>query len=46
MTDHASVPIPCDPLTVAYLRMAGDACAFIETNTSHAVPDLLAALHS
>ena len=28
----------------AYLRVSGDECAFIETNTAHAVPHLLAAL--
>jgi glyoxylase-like metal-dependent hydrolase (beta-lactamase superfamily II) len=30
--------------TAAYLRIAGDECAFIETATSHAPPKLLAAL--
>ena len=44
MTEHARVTIPCDPLTVAYLRTAADACAFVETNTSHALPALLDAL--
>jgi glyoxylase-like metal-dependent hydrolase (beta-lactamase superfamily II) len=31
-------------LACAYLRVSGDECAFIETNTAHAVPRLLAAL--
>ena len=40
--------IDCDyvqpALACAYLRVSGDECAFIETNTTHAVPRLLAAL--
>jgi glyoxylase-like metal-dependent hydrolase (beta-lactamase superfamily II) len=40
--------IDCDyvqpRLACAYLRVSGDECAFIETNTAHAVPKLLAAL--
>jgi glyoxylase-like metal-dependent hydrolase (beta-lactamase superfamily II) len=31
-------------LACAYLRSSGEECAFIETNTTHAVPRLLAAL--
>lgn len=31
-------------LACAYLRVSGDECAFVETNTAHAVPKLLAAL--
>lgn len=31
-------------LTACYLRIAGDECAFVETNTAHSVPRLLAAL--
>lgn len=31
-------------LACAYLRVEGEECAFIETNTAHAVPRLLAAL--
>lgn len=44
---HARHTIDCDLLpdfTCAYLRMAGDECAFIETNTAHAVPKLLQTL--
>jgi glyoxylase-like metal-dependent hydrolase (beta-lactamase superfamily II) len=44
---HARFTIDCDILpkfTAAYLRVAGDECAFIETHTSHAQPKLLAAL--
>lgn len=47
MTKHARHTIDCDILpefTAAYLRVAGDECAFIEAHTSHAVPRLLAAL--
>ena len=48
MTADASYTIDCDPstprFTAAYLRVAGDECAFIETHTSHALPRLLAAL--
>ncbi len=40
--------IDCDArtpqFTAAYLRVGGDECAFIETETSHARPKLLAAL--
>jgi glyoxylase-like metal-dependent hydrolase (beta-lactamase superfamily II) len=41
------VTIDCDVLpefTAAYLRVAGDECAFIEAHTSRALPRLLAAL--
>src|SRR5580704_15922229 len=44
---HARYTIDCDILpkfTAAYLRVAGDECAFIETHTSHAQPKLLAEL--
>ena len=44
---HQRVTIDCDVLprfTAAYLRLAGDECAFIETHTAHAVPRLLSAL--
>jgi glyoxylase-like metal-dependent hydrolase (beta-lactamase superfamily II) len=47
MTAHARFTIDCDILprfSAAYLRTAGDECAFVETHTSHAVPKLLAAL--
>ncbi len=47
MTGHSRVTIDCDvtsQFTAAYLRLAGDECAFIEAHTSHAVPKLLAAL--
>ena len=47
MTSHSRVTIDCDLLprfTAAYLRIAGDECAFIEAHTSHALPKLLAAL--
>ncbi|HEY8087362.1 MAG TPA: MBL fold metallo-hydrolase [Polyangiaceae bacterium] len=47
MTAHARYTIDCDILprfSAAYLRTAGDECAFVETHTSHAVPKLLAAL--
>ena len=47
MTSRARVTIDCDLLprfTAAYLRIAGDECAFIEAHTSHALPKLLAAL--
>lgn len=45
---HTRTTIDCDArtprFTAAYLRVAGDECAFIETETSHARPRLLAAL--
>ncbi len=48
MTAHASHTIDCDAalpgFTAAYLRVAGDECAFIETYTTHALPRLMAAL--
>ena len=49
MTAHARYTIDCDILprfSAAYLRTAGDECAFVETHTSHAVPKLLAALEA
>lgn len=46
--NHSRTTIDCDAstreFTAAYLRVAGDECAFIETETSHARPKLLAAL--
>jgi glyoxylase-like metal-dependent hydrolase (beta-lactamase superfamily II) len=45
--DHARATIDCDLVprfTCAYLRVAGDECAFVETHTAHAVPKLLAEL--
>lgn len=47
MANHARITVDCDVLpkfTAAYLRIAGDECAFVETHTGHAVPRLLAAL--
>ncbi len=47
MTSHSRQTIDCDitaQFTAAYLRVAGDECAFIEAHTSHALPRLLAAL--
>ncbi len=48
MTSARLVTIDCDYLgpgiAAAYLRIEGDEAAFIETNTTHAVPKLLAAL--
>ena len=45
---HSRITIDCDArtpqFTAAYLRVAGSECAFIETETSHARPKLLAAL--
>lgn len=44
---HARTTIDCDVRphqTAAYLRVAGDECAFIETHTAHAVPRLLGEL--
>ena len=44
---HARYTIDCDVLpkfTAAYLRVAGDEAAFVETHTGHAVPRLLKAL--
>lgn len=48
MTTPRLVTIDCDYLgpgiAAAYLRIQGDEVAFVETNTNHAVPKLLAAL--
>lgn len=47
MSLHARHTIDCDVLprfTAAYLRLAGDECAFIEAHTAHALPRLLGAL--
>lgn len=46
---HSRHTIDCDVLprfTAAYLRIAGDECAFIEAHTSHALPRLMAALEA
>ena len=47
MTLHTRHTIDCDvtpQTTAAYLRIAGDECAFIEAHTAHALPRLLGAL--
>ena len=47
MATHARFTIDCDVLprfTAAYLRVAGEECAFIEAHTAHALPKLLAEL--
>jgi glyoxylase-like metal-dependent hydrolase (beta-lactamase superfamily II) len=47
MSAHERITVDCDVIprfTAAYLRIAGDECAFIEAHTSHALPRLLAAL--
>ena len=48
MLAHEIITIDCDYMhprfAAAFLRVAGDEHAFIETNTSHAAPKLLAAL--
>jgi glyoxylase-like metal-dependent hydrolase (beta-lactamase superfamily II) len=45
---HACITLDADPsnpqFVASYLRVAGDECAFIETNTAHSLPILLAAL--
>jgi glyoxylase-like metal-dependent hydrolase (beta-lactamase superfamily II) len=44
---HARFTVDCDILpsfTAAYLRIAGEECAFIEAHTAHALPKLLAEL--
>jgi glyoxylase-like metal-dependent hydrolase (beta-lactamase superfamily II) len=44
---HSRLTVDADLLpkfTACYLRLAPDSCAFIESNTAHAVPKLLAAL--
>ncbi|MCK6547260.1 MBL fold metallo-hydrolase [Myxococcota bacterium] len=44
---HSRITVDADVLprvTACYLRIAGDECAFVETNTAHSVPKLLAAL--
>lgn len=49
MPAHARFTIDAgDPprTTACYLRVAGDECAFIEANTAHALPRLMAALAS
>lgn len=50
MNGHSRHTIDCEDalpqFTAAYLRVAGDECAFIETYTSHALPKLLGALAS
>ncbi len=48
MSQARLITIDCDyimpELAAAYLRIQGDEAAFVETNTTHAVPKLLAAL--
>ncbi|MEO8877730.1 MAG: MBL fold metallo-hydrolase [Polyangiaceae bacterium] len=47
--NHRRVTIDADVtarFTAAYLRIAGDECAFVEVHTSHATPRLLAALEA
>lgn len=47
MTTHSRVTVDCDVLpkfSAAYLRIAGDEAAFVETHTAHAVPRLMATL--
>ena len=47
MVDHARYTIDADVLpkfTAAYLRVAGDECAFVEVHTAHALPKLMAEL--
>lgn len=49
MVDHARFTIDCDVLpkfTAAYLRTAGDECAFVEAHTGPAVPKLMAELEA
>lgn len=44
---HARITVDCDILprfTAAYLRIAGNECAFVEAHTGHALPRLLKAL--
>jgi len=44
---HARFTVDCDVVprfTAAYLRTAGEECAFIEAHTAHALPRLLGAL--
>lgn len=46
-TRHSRITIDADVtprFTAAYLRLAGDECAFVEAHTAHAVPKLLDAL--
>jgi len=47
---HAAVTLDADPahpeFVASFLRIAGDECAFIETNTAHSLPILLAALEA
>ena len=47
--NHERITIDADVtarFTAAYLRVAGDECAFIEVHTSHALPRLMAALEA
>jgi glyoxylase-like metal-dependent hydrolase (beta-lactamase superfamily II) len=49
MIENARFTIDCDRVpqfTAAYLRVAGDECAFVEAHTAHAVPKLMAALEA
>ena len=46
---HARFTVDCDVLprfTAAYLRVAGDECAFVEAHTAHALAKLLASLQA
>ncbi|HEY2510095.1 MAG TPA: MBL fold metallo-hydrolase, partial [Polyangiaceae bacterium] len=46
---HVRFTIDCDLIprfTAAYLRVAGDECAFVEAHTPHALPKLLGALEA
>lgn len=47
---HACFTLDADPanpeFVASYLRVAGEECAFIETNTAHSLPILLGALES
>jgi glyoxylase-like metal-dependent hydrolase (beta-lactamase superfamily II) len=48
MSTHDVITVDCEylrpGLAAAYLRVAGDEAAFVETNTAHAAPKLLGAL--
>ena len=50
MTDQICFTLDADPanpeFVAAYLRVSGGECAFIETNTAHSLPILLAALEA
>jgi len=50
MAEHACFTLDAEPahpgFVASFLRVAGGECAFIETNTAHSVPILLAALEA